>query len=550
MKSESAAHPSVRPSKRFVFEAKPAKPAPRDGLDWRLQIFVFVAAALLVISRRPDALLNPQFFGEDGSVWFPEAYMLGWLNSLIHSQNGYYQTFPRLVSALALIVPFRLAPLVMNIIGIAVQILPVTLLLSARCRDWAPLNVRALMAFVYIALPNSFELNAAIEEGQWHLALAACIVVLATVPRSLWSRIFDVSLILLSGLSGPFSVLLLPVSVVMWWFRRERWRLVIVTAIAVIATIQLHALIASASATRPHVGLGATPSLFVRLLAGQVYLGALLGGTVDHTNRSAGLLIIVALLGTAVVLFCLMKARLELKLFVSFAFLVFAVSLRNPMVSMTQPQWEVLRQAAGIRYWFFPMLGFAWALIWCMTSSPSWVMRILALAGGLLMLAGITRDWEYPAYPDLHFQQYARRFETAAPGTLAIIPIAPAGWSMRLTKHAPLCHSMPLGRIDLPHAGAMLGTSTITTGWVVAAKPLRKISLYIDGAPLQQSVKQNIVRPDVDARYPQSPIKDKGWGGTLDLSKVSPGPHEIEARAQETDGCDAEFDFVTVQRVK
>lgn len=549
MKSEPATHSSVRPSKRFVFEAKPAKPVSRDGLSWQLQIFVFAAAALLVISRRPDALLNPQFFGEDGSIWFPEAYMLGWLSSLLHSQNGYYQTFPRLASALALAVPFRFAPLVMNVIGIAVQVLPVSILLSARCRDWAPLNIRALMAFAYIALPNSFELNAAIEEGQWHLALATCIIVLATVPRSVWWRIFDVALIVLSGLSGPFSVLLLPVAAVFWWLRRGRWRLVIISALAATAIIQLYALVASVAATRPQVELGATAMLFVRLLAGQVYLGALLGGNIPQVNDSAGVLVIVALLGTAVVLFCLLKAPLELKLFVSFAFLVFAASLRNPMVSMTQPQWHVLKLAPGIRYWFFPMLGFVWALIWCMTLSRNWVVRMLAVAGGLLMLAGISRDWAYPPYPDLHFQQYARRFEAAAPGTLAIIPIAPAGWSMRLTKHAPLCHSMPLGRIDLPHAGAMLGSSATTTGWVVAAEPVQDVSLYIDGARLQ-SVKPSVVRPDVNALYPQSPIKDKGWGGTLDLSKIPAGQHEIEARALEDDGCDAEFDFVTVQRVK
>lgn len=550
MKSEAAAQPVAHPSKRFVFEAKSAQRAPLEGLSWKLQVVVFVAAVLLIISRRPDAVTNPQFFGEDGTVWFPQAYMFGWLSALTHWQNGYFQTLPRIVSSIALLVPLRFAPLLMNAIGIGLQALPVTILLSARCRNWAPLNVRAMMAFAYIALPNTFELNAAIEEGQWHLALAACMLVLATVPTKLWQRIFDIGVILLSGFSGPFSVLLLPVAAAFWWFRRERWRLAVTGTLALTAAIQVSALIPNASATRPHVGLGATPKLFVQLLSGQVYLGALLGTTTPNTGRSARLLFLVAVLGTLLVVYCLIRARLEFKLAVAFAFLVFAASLHNPMVSMTRPQWEVLRDAPGIRYWFFPMIGFAWALIWCLTLSRAWTIRALAATGAIAMISGIMHDWQYPAYPDLHFPRYARQFEAAAPGTLIAIPIEPVGWTMRLTKRAPHCDAMPVGRMDLPPNGATIsGSSTVAAGWVTANKPIQQVTISIDHKPAQIT-KPATARPDVDAIYPQSAVKNKGWAAILDISKVAPGSHEVEARAVEQNGCDAEFDLTTIQRMK
>ncbi len=545
----SQAQPLHRPSKRFVLEAKSApRPSP-EGLSWKIQLVVFLAGAILVISRRPDAILTPQFFGEDGSIWFPDAYMSGWLTSLTHSQNGYFQTLPRLVSALALLVPFRFAPLLMNVIGIALQVLPVNILLSARCRSWAPISVRALMGIAYIALPNTRELDAAIEEGQWHLALVACILVLAAVPSSKAWRIFDLSVIVLSGLSGPFSVLLLPVAVAFWWFRRDRWRIVVICAIAATAAIQLSAIFQNAAATRPQIGLGATPALFIKLLAGQVYLGALLGQTSAPTLFSGRVLLIAALLGTAIVVYSLLEARLEFKLFVTFAFLVFAASLRNPMVSSTVPQWQVLRDSPGIRYWFFPMLGFTWALIWCLTSSRSWGMRFLALAGSFALIVGIIRDWQYPPYTDFHFEQHAKEFEAAAPGTLAIIPIVPDGWSMRLTKKNPLCPTTPFGRIDEPARGASVGNSIPTAGWVAGDDPVQRVSILIDGRSAA-SATPDTVRPDVDSFYPRSPMKNKGWSTVLDTSQLTPGDHEISARAIEANGCNVEFDTVGVRRVK
>lgn len=166
------------------------------------------------------------------------------------------------------------------------------------------------------------------------------------------------------------------------------------------------------------------------------------------------------------------------------------------------------------------------------------------------MVSGVSRDWRYAPYPNLHFPSYARAFEAAAPGTLEVIPIVPAGWSMRLTKRAPLCDSMPIGRIDQPSAGAsVVGATTPAAGWVTAAQPVQKISINVDHAPAQ-SAQPDIARPDVDPLFPHSPIKNKGWATTLDMSKVAPGIHEIEARAVEANGCDAEFAAVNIKRMK
>src|SRR5438874_1851777 len=43
-----------------------------------LHLSVFFVAFFVIFLRRPDAILNAQFYAEDGKYWFAEAYNLGW----------------------------------------------------------------------------------------------------------------------------------------------------------------------------------------------------------------------------------------------------------------------------------------------------------------------------------------------------------------------------------------------------------------------------------------------------------------------------------------
>jgi hypothetical protein len=118
-----------------------------------------------------------------------------------------------------------------------------------------------------------------------------------------------------------------------------------------------------------------------------------------------------------------------------FSSLVFAASL----VSITPPPppqlstWQVLVEAGGARYWFFPTLAFVWALAACTRSR----MRLVKTSSVLLLvltIVGIVRDWRIPAFKDLHFAEQVERFEQASPGTTVVIPENPEGWTLSLIK--------------------------------------------------------------------------------------------------------------------
>jgi hypothetical protein len=400
---------------------------------------IFLFACAVLVSRRPDAVFHAQFWAEDGHVWFADAYNLGWWTAPFRTQDGYYQTLSRLAAALALLAPLYLAPLVLNVIAIAVQALPVNLLLFSRSSGWGGLRFRALLAGVYVALPNCTEMHAIVTSSQWLLALCVFLLLVASTPKDVAGRLFDVSILLLCGLSGPFCFFLLPVAIFLAWRRSDRWRTLEAGVLAALCFIQAWGLLVVNPSGRAHAALGASPALFARILGGHVFAATVLGGNGLAADPSRGVfvfLLCAVIGGIAIIAMCFAKSGIEMRLFILLSALLLAASLISP-AAYPPPgvsRWELLAAASGIRYWFFPELTFAWSILWCLRSRTA----LLKIAAGYLLLMmcfGIVHDWRRPPLQDLHFAEYAKRFEAAPVGTVVTIPISPPGWNMRLVKH-------------------------------------------------------------------------------------------------------------------
>jgi hypothetical protein len=246
-------------------------------MPWQ-QVLLFLFACAVLVTRRPDAVFRAQFYAEDGRVWFADAYNLGWWNALFRAQDGYFQTFPRLAAALALLAPLSLAPLVLNLAAAAVEALPVSLLLSSRASAWGSMRIRALLAVAYLALPNSREMMLVETSSQWLLALCVFLLLTMSPPTCAAGRVFDFLILALCGLTGPFCFFLLPIAAFIAWRRGGRWRWTEVGSLTAFSLVQAWGLLVVDSSGRSQRLLGASPALFTRILAGQIYFGALLGG--------------------------------------------------------------------------------------------------------------------------------------------------------------------------------------------------------------------------------------------------------------------------------
>ena len=522
---------------------RPVAASKADGFTWKTQIIVFFVSILVVISRRPDAILSPQFFAEDGTFWYADAYNTGWFHSLLLSHAGWLQAVPRLAASLSLIVPLAFAPILLNLLAIILQVLPIIVLTSARCRSWAPLNLRMLLAVAYVALPNSRELDAAISQAPWHLALLAALVILAVPSANRIWKFFDAGVVVLSGLTGPFCLALLPLAGAIWFWRRRRWHLVLAGLLAVCGAIQLYTIATAPAAARSQALLGASPTLFLQILAGNVYLAAIFGQNSYLASRSIFLSLIVAIFATTIIAYCLARSKAEFRLFILFCLVIFGVSLCNPLVSVNQPQWQVMSGAPGLRYWFFPMLAFVWATIWCAFAASVKQLRIACGALLVLMIYGAAKDWIYPAYPATTFPVLARQFEALPAGQAMIFPLYPNGWSMQLVKRTFDCPGTPRGILDEPKEGAQVASSVFVRGWVDSTEANPQVEISLDDRktlPLME----NLPRPDVDKLFPGGPVKNKGWQATLNLP---PGPHQIQVRAHSPAGCEAVIGTVSVR---
>lgn len=404
----------------------------RDGLSHSAQLLAFVLIAAAIFSHCPSDLTRAQFFAEDGSVWYAQAYNSGWTHSLLMLQAGYLQTLPRLGTGLAMLAPLRYAPLVMAIIGAIFQILPAMILLSERCRTWGPLSLRVLFVAVYLVLPNAKEVHIVLTNSQWHLALSAVLLAFAAPPKRRSGRFFDCLVFLVGGLSGPFFIVLAPMVLIYWWFHRRGWSLVIFAITTVGALTQILVLVLGAARIERQLGMRLEP--FLRMIGGDIVAGAMFGSH-GYALRSPMFLIVpAALCCFAICMYCFRWANLELKLFILYCAVLLAASLRSPYVDGTKAAWDVLAGATASRYWLFPMLAFVWSSIWCARYATSRLLKIPSRAILMLMIIGIIVDWPYPAFPDEHFAQYAGQVQDARPGTHVTIPIVPDGWRMELVK--------------------------------------------------------------------------------------------------------------------
>lgn len=397
---------------------------------------ILLMAGAVVVSRRPDAVFVPQLWAEDGVEFFATAYNGGPFNALFLPYAGSLQTVQRLAAAIACLLPLRHVPIFLNGLAIAIQMLPVVLLWTPRFRRLVPdARARALLTFVYLALPNSAEVNATITNANWYLALVAVMILVAPAPATAWARWFDRVVLVLIALSGPFSFFLFPVALVRWVRGRGRGlleRALVLLAGAVVQGVVL-VLNPRTFGDDPTTGLMTT----VRIVDGQLFLAPLMG-TVRAQRllaRPDALLIGVLVVGILLTAYGLWKGPPALRLLALFSGLMLCTTLFQPT-----PHGILMAGAAGMtignggRYFLASMLTWMSCLVWMMWRG--WVpLRVCAwiLVAGACAI-GIPSDWRHPAFVDYGYQTNVERFQQVPQGTRYDFALNPKGWHMVLVK--------------------------------------------------------------------------------------------------------------------
>ncbi|NET54866.1 MAG: hypothetical protein F6K47_01255 [Symploca sp. SIO2E6] len=265
----------------------------------------------------------------------------------------------------------------------------------------------------------------------------------ATPSLYLVWRCFDLGVILLLAVSGPFCLFLAPLTAIRWWLRRERWSLFLLSGLVIGIVLQGRIIAMSSRSTieRIPIPLGTALESLTKILAGQVFLGALVGKTGYAEVASSYLwnllFLPIAIAGILALCYALFKAPLELRLLIIFGILNFGTALGVQAIRAADPLpiWEAMKSPTiGQRYYFLPMIAFLTTIVWLMSRQNPRQLRLVATITLASLLIGITLDWRHPAFTDLNFPDYANQLAVSPAGAKVIIPINPPGWSMELVK--------------------------------------------------------------------------------------------------------------------
>lgn len=398
----------------------------------------FLIAAVIIISRRPEAIFGAQFWAEDGTFWYHDAYTHGF-GSLFELYGSYLVIIYRLVAMASLSLPFELAPLFFNLVALVLQLLPVALFCSKRLEGiFRYRSLGFLVAILYTLIPNSSEIFTNLTNIQWHLGVTSFLIIIARPAKNLLWRLFDLSVIAATGLSGPLVILLAPLAFFMWWRKKRPQRLPNVLMFCFFAAVQLICVFLISADNRVGAQPHASAMGFITMITGQVFTGGLLGEKgIMLAYVHPTVTVMLCALAITLIMYAVIKGPLWLRLANAYSLLLIGAMLASLRRSTHFDTWtDIAQPGHGQRYWYIPIVVWLATLAWLALAAKNRVFKIVAIClFGLFITVGLPNDWRVKQLPYLHFNEYAQQFKQSPPGTVITIPLNPSpGWEMTLIK--------------------------------------------------------------------------------------------------------------------
>jgi hypothetical protein len=414
---------------------------------------VFLASFIILYLRDPGALINAQFWAEDGAVWFQDAYNSHFsVFTIFEPYAGYLGVFPRLVATLSWFVGMSNAPLLFSTVALLVQTLPVVYLWSKRCNRIVPNTyARLIITVFYLTLPYMTEIHATPTNSQWFLAIVSFILLFSVPAKSLLLRVLDNLILGISILSGPFGLFLTPIALTEYVLnKKDRPRLKPKLAIVAIATaiqaIVILYIIIFGNEPRGSAAIGLSITNLIDIVGGQIFGSGLYGQqSFTFFVSKPWIATVVAILGLQLMIFALIRGPKILKYFIVYSGAVVVSALLSPPAGSVTSEggtyWGLLSEVVGMggRYYFLLHLALVATLVWIIFSNSHIFLKgtacIILVSS---MIIGVRADFKILPWTDhdYAYKSYARKFDKLQPGQRIDIPISPGGiWKIELQKH-------------------------------------------------------------------------------------------------------------------
>jgi hypothetical protein len=169
---------------------------------------------LLLWLRRPDSLLNAQFWAEDGGLFFREQFMGGFGSTFAQPYSGYLHTVPRLIALLTSPLPVRWIPWGFNVSALSIAAVSCSAFFWPCFRRIIVSDaLRAVCCIAMAAaIPVGGEMIAAVCNLQWYLSVLSLLLIV-TGGRDVTKKAMEICLSIaqaLIALSAAATLLFFP----------------------------------------------------------------------------------------------------------------------------------------------------------------------------------------------------------------------------------------------------------------------------------------------------------------------------------------------------
>jgi hypothetical protein len=397
----------------------------------RLAPWIGVGLVLLIlVARKPDAFLNPQFWAEDGSIFFTQQVQLG-ARAHLQPYAGYFNEVPRIVASLGALLPHRHTPAAYNTAALLLLLALVLKLYSPRLGLACPLPFA--LAVVLVPHPGG-EVFACLANVQWVLALFLLVLVLQRSPATGGEAAGDAVTGLLAGLTGPFVLFALPLLGWKLWrsfrsrLRGSRLDLPLAGVLLGTASVQLWALLHSP--IEPLPPMPPEPDVWPRLL-GHRLVGILVLGPQITYRLSPILLAAAGLLALGGILWTLRRSPAAFE-WAGLSLVFAAAVVAGVLVRFAASPSLLLPWGNGARYFFIPAVVLAWCLLLVLATArgaPRWVASAVLLA---ILMSSALSGFQSPPLEDQRWEEHAQRI--GGPEAEVWIPINPQGWMIHISQ--------------------------------------------------------------------------------------------------------------------
>jgi hypothetical protein len=414
------------------------------------RLAAFGLCFLILLARRPSIVTRPQFWAEDGTVFFRDQLMLGF-GALAQPYAGYLHLISRLIAAVTGLFPAYWAPLCYGLGALLVAAFCCSEFAQPKYRVFLTSDILCLVLCIAMAAAfPSYELVGNLANLQWFILVAAIPFVLAPAPAvSHPARALYFLLGILLGLSAPALLILMPVL----FLKRGRSRFsALPSGLTLGLAVQLAVFTHGVGSNQPLSlqALGSTIKAALVALSNQVILPSLIGQRHAFSLATKGPSYIGPLVLTAfacflITLYTSFSPDDRRKLLASVWFILSSLALSlaaRESVRGLLPDFSHAVRFGADRYFFCACCVFAYCLA---LAAAQWGRHALAgnsknaaLFALLFALSAIV-NFKIGPLRDLHWAIYAPQVDEwsnarqhGLPHPPVSVPISPEPWHIDL----------------------------------------------------------------------------------------------------------------------